>query len=48
MVNQSAGKMQNEYGLFRLLATPQQIQEAINKSTGLPTEVIQWVNSCFV
>lgn len=48
VVNQSAGKTQSEYQLFRLLATRQQILEAVNKSTGLPTEVIQWVNSSFV
>lgn len=48
MINQSAGKMQNEYQFFKLLVTSRQIQEAINTSTSLPTEVVQWVNTSFV
>lgn len=44
-VNVSGGKLQKEYQLFKLLATPQQISEAIQKSSGVPTEVVQWANS---
>lgn len=44
-MNVSGGKLQKEYQLFKLLVTPQQVSEAIQKSSGLPTEVIQWCNS---
>ncbi|CAH0551731.1 unnamed protein product [Brassicogethes aeneus] len=43
----SGNKTQKEYQPFSLLVTPQQISEAIKKSHGLPTEVVQWANSSF-
>ncbi|KAG5863340.1 hypothetical protein JTB14_000249 [Gonioctena quinquepunctata] len=38
-------KVQKEYQFFKLLITSSQITEAVKKSTGLPTEVVQWANS---
>lgn len=40
----SAG-IQKEYQLFKLLVLPEQVVEAVKKSQGLPTEVLQWANS---
>lgn len=44
-VNTAGGRLQKEYRLFKLLVTPQQICEAVQKASGLPTEVVQWANS---
>lgn len=48
VVNQGSGKLQKEYQLFKLLVTPQQIKEAVDKYVGLPTEVAQWANSSLI
>ncbi|CAG9763710.1 unnamed protein product [Ceutorhynchus assimilis] len=34
-----------EYRFFKLLVTPHQISEAISRSSGVPTEIVQWSNS---
>lgn len=47
-LGQTGGKLQKEYQLFKLLVTSEQIMDAINSCSGLPTEVLQWANSSFV
>lgn len=45
MIHQGSSKLQKEYQFFKLLVTPQQILEAVGKSSGLPTEIIRWSSS---
>jgi hypothetical protein len=46
----SAGNsgIQREYQLFKLLVLPQQIAAAVKRTSGLPTEVVQYANSCLI
>lgn len=39
-------KMQREYVFYHLLVTAEQLREALNKATHLPTEVKQWADTC--
>ncbi|KAL3288660.1 hypothetical protein HHI36_003093 [Cryptolaemus montrouzieri] len=47
-INSGGSKLQKEYQLFKLVATPRQIVDAVKLSSGLPTEVVQWANSSLV
>ncbi|CAH1116523.1 unnamed protein product [Phaedon cochleariae] len=47
MISSSGTRIQKEYQFFKLLVLPRQISEAVKKSVGLPTEVVQWANSSF-
>lgn len=48
MIHPGNARTQKEYQFFKLLLLPQQITDAIAKSTGLPTEVTQWANSSLI
>ncbi|KAJ8925772.1 hypothetical protein NQ315_009620 [Exocentrus adspersus] len=45
IVSGGGSRIQKEYQFFKLLVTPSQICEAVKKSVGLPTEVVQWAHS---
>ncbi|CAH1968230.1 unnamed protein product [Acanthoscelides obtectus] len=45
MLSNTGSKVQKEYQFFKLLVTPEQILDAVKKSSGLPTEVAQWARS---
>ncbi|KAF7275729.1 hypothetical protein GWI33_011328 [Rhynchophorus ferrugineus] len=45
MISQGTSRVQKDYQFFKLLVTSQQISEAISKSHGVPTEIVQWANS---
>lgn len=48
MINVGGGaKTQKEYQFFNLLVMPSQVNEAIKKTPGLPTEVVQWSSSSY-
>ncbi|KAI4467429.1 origin recognition complex subunit 4 [Holotrichia oblita] len=47
-ISQDGAKVQPEYRMFKLMLQPQLITEAVNRYTGMPTEIVQWSKSSIV